>query len=123
MIEEAKTYLDQKNLSEKAEIKKEDLLRLESYPEADLSIALGLFDYISDPENIIKKAHISSNYLVASWPTPGIRNYLRKFRYTCSVYTYTINEVSSLFSNIGIKDLYFIDLGGFSGFLTISCRD
>lgn len=121
MIVEAESHINQEGISEKVLIKQANLLELDSYPNSDLAIALGLFDYINDPLNIIKKTHLSSNYLVASWPGKNLRNYLRRFRYSCPVYTYDISEVSSMFNKIGITDLHFIDLGGFSGFLTISC--
>ncbi len=123
MIKEAKTHISEKSLNSKIKIQKEDLLKLEAYPKADISIALGLFDYINDLENIISKAHQSSRYFVASWPGRGVRNYLRKFRYSCPVYSYTIEQVSKSFSNLGIKNVHYLDNGGFSGFLSISCRD
>ena len=123
MINEAKSYISEKSLNSKIKIQKEDLLKLEVYPKADMAIALGLFDYINNLENIISKAHISSRYFVASWPGRGVRNYLRKFRYTCPVYSYTHDQVSAVFSKLGIKKVHYLDSGGFSGFLSISCRD
>ena len=52
-------------------------MKIKEYPKADISFGLGLFDYINDPKKILRKAHDSSNYLVASWPAPNFRNFLR----------------------------------------------
>ena len=58
--------------------------------------------------------------LVASWPTKTPRNYLRKFRYSCNVFTYKKNETLNLLKETGFKYVKSINLGGLSGFVTIS---
>ena len=120
MLEESRKYLESQNLSKKISLKEADLIRTRNYPKADVAFGLGLFDYIEEPKIILKKAHQSSNYLIASWPAPNLRNFLRKFRYSCTIYTYSKNDIVDLFGQIGINTIDFISAGGFSGYITIS---
>ena len=120
MLEESRKHLESLNLSSKVLLKEADLIKMRNYPKADIAFGLGLFDYINDPKIILKKAHQSSNYLVASWPAPNFRNFLRKFRYSCPIYTYSRSEIIDLFNQININSIDFIPAGGFSGYITIS---
>ena len=52
-----------------------------TYPEADLSIALGLFDYVPNPQLVLSRAHQACKYSVTSWCRPNLRNFLRKINY------------------------------------------
>ena len=63
----------------------------------DVSIALGVFDYVGNPEDfIIKMAKVTTKAFVISWPENGIRMLLRRIRYTCPVYYYTEKKIYSL---------------------------
>ena len=120
MLDESSKYLEKLGLSKSVNLQKTDLVKIKEYPKADISFGLGLFDYINDPKKILRKAHDSSNYLVASWPAPNFRNFLRKFRYSCPIYTYSKLDIANLFKEIGVNSLDFIPAGGFSGYITIS---
>ena len=96
------------------------LLDLKEYPKASISIALGLFDYIDNPLNILNKTSMSTSVLVASWPTNTPRNYLRKFRYSCPVYRYNLSDVENILKEAGYNFTQVINLGALSGFVTIS---
>ena len=122
MLTESSRFLKSVNMLDRVELINCDLLEIGEYPKADIAIALGLFDYMSDPETILEKAHKSCDYLVASWPRPSIRNYLRKFRYSCGVYTYTEKDVINLLNKIGISSIQFIEGGPLSGFVSISSK-
>lgn len=119
MLEESHEYLKQKGVADKVELIECDLLDKKTYPEADLSIALGLFDYVPNPKLVLSRAHKACKYSVTSWCRPNLRNFLRKFRYTCPVYTYTEKQVREMFYEIGVKNVHIIEAGGFSGFITI----
>ena len=120
MIQESKEFLKSKKLLSRTKLKNVDLLESKSYPKADISIGLGLFDYISNPKNILLKSIKAAPVLVASWPTKTPRNYLRKFRYSCNVFTYKKDETFNLLKETGYKYVKSINLGGLSGFVTIS---
>ena len=123
MLEESKRFLSKKNVLDKVQLINCDLIATPEYPKADIAIGLGLFDYISDPELVLKKAHLSSNFVVASWVRPSIRNYLRRFRYSCEIYTHTEKEVTRFFNNIGISSVSFIECGPMCGFISISSKN
>ncbi len=120
MLEESSKYIASLDLSNEVLLEEADLIKLEKYPEADIAFGLGLFDYIDDPKVILEKAHQSCQYLVASWPAPNLRNFLRKFRYSCPIFTYSKNDIIKLFNGININSIDFISAGGFSGFITIT---
>ena len=120
MIDESKIYLKSLGLENRVELVKSDLLELKEFPKASISIALGLFDYIEEPMEILKKASISSSLLVASWPSNTPRNYLRKFRYSCPVYRYNLRNVENFLKEAGYNNIQAINIGGLSGFVTIS---
>ena len=120
MILESKRYLRSINIEERVTLNKADLLELSEFPKASIAIALGLFDYIENPLNILKKASKSSSVLVASWPTDTPRNYLRKYRYSCPVYRYNIKKVENLLKEAGYSYIQRVNLGALSGFVTIA---
>jgi len=120
MIDESKTYLQSLGIENRVELVKTDLLELKEFPKSSIAIALGLFDYIEDPLVILKKASLSSSLLVASWPANTPRNYLRKFRYSCPVYRYNLNNVQNILKEAGYNFIQVINLGALSGFVTIS---
>ncbi len=120
MIKESESFLKSRNLLGRTNLQKVDLLKIDNYPKSSISIGLGLFDYIGDPQIIIKKSIKAAPVLVASWPTRTFRNYLRRFRYSCNVYTYKHQDVEDLLRSEGFKYTKTINLGGFSGFATIS---
>jgi len=123
MLKESESYLKSKNVLDKVELINCDLLKEENYPKADIAIGLGLFDYISDPQTVVRKSHESCKYLVSSWVRPSIRNYMRRFRYSCDIFTHTEKEVKTYFDAIGVSSLHFIECGPMCGFLTISTKD
>jgi len=123
MLSESSEYLTKKNVIDKVELIQCDLLDIDKYPTADIAIALGLFDYISNPELVIRQTHASCKYMVSSWVRPSPRNFARRFRYSCDIFTHTENDVRKFFYNSGINSLFFIELGPMCGFVTISTKD
>ena len=120
MIQESKEFLKAKRLLSRTTLKNVDLLEAKTYPKSDLSIGLGLFDYIANPKNILDKSIKAAPVLVASWPSKTPRNYLRRFRYSCEVFTYDKEETLNLLKETGFKYTKAINGGGFSGFITVS---
>ncbi|WP_320664938.1 class I SAM-dependent methyltransferase [Prochlorococcus sp. MIT 1223] len=120
MLEESSKYLSQLNLTNRVILRNVDLLEINDYPETDICFALGLFDYIKEAKLIVSKAHISSKYLVCSWPAKNPRNFLRRFRYSCPIYTYDKEDILKLFDSIGVRNVRLIPAGGYSGYITIS---
>jgi len=79
----------------------------------DVSIAVGVLDYVGEAETFIKKMDkVSNKAFVVSWPLNGLRMALRRRRYTCPVYHYTEADVRRLHEGCNIKSLDIISTQG-----------
>jgi SAM-dependent methyltransferase len=47
----------------------------------DAAVALGVFDYVDDPADLLRRMGRAAPHVVASFPAPGLRLQLRKVRY------------------------------------------
>jgi SAM-dependent methyltransferase len=87
----------------------------------DLVLALGVFDYIAEPEPIVRRlAALTAGSAVATFPRwSWIKGPLRHLRYEfvldCPIYDYTIRELRFLFGAAGFERLRVVKRG--SGFL------
>ncbi len=95
MVKYANEFTRLNNLSRSCEFITGDFLEYDwKEQKFDVTLALGVFDYINNPhEFIIKMAGITNKAFVISWPGNGLRMMLRKVRYTCPVYHYNENDI------------------------------
>jgi 2-polyprenyl-3-methyl-5-hydroxy-6-metoxy-1,4-benzoquinol methylase len=75
----------------------------------DAAILMGLFDYISNPEELFSKLKKdTSKYILASFPKPGgILGWQRKIRYNmrnCQLFYYSKESLEGLMSTSGITN-------------------
>ncbi|SRR3989344_3136174 len=114
MINMAKDYLERykKEVNRKPEITFEVSDFMEDFGEKnkyDISIALGVFDYIKSPLAFIKKMNsITKKGMILSFPkkiTPQapIRKFWLFLR-NCPVYFYTVKDIKNMLSEIGISN-------------------
>jgi SAM-dependent methyltransferase len=47
----------------------------------DVAIALGVFDYVDEPAQLLRRMGQAANHILASFPAPGLRLQLRRARY------------------------------------------
>ncbi len=79
----------------------------------NVSIALGVLDYIKNSENFLKNMDkITSNAFIISWPENGLRMWLRRQRYACSLFHYDEERIKNLHGNCKIVDLELIRMNG-----------
>lgn len=79
----------------------------------DVSVAVGVTDYVKDMDVFLKKMDIVSNKaFVLSWPLNGLRMALRRYRYTCPVYHYNEADVRRLHEGLHFKSLEIIPMQG-----------
>lgn len=57
---------------------------LEERDAYDVAVALGVFDYVGTPVELLKRMGRAAPHAVASFPSPGLRLTLRKIRYGAS---------------------------------------
>jgi len=87
----------------------------------DYSYALGVFDYVEDAQGLLNRmSKLSTRSFMASWPEDGLRMALRRYRYTCPLFHYTVQQIKELHKNAGIPEnkLEIIRIGG--GWATIA---
>jgi len=79
----------------------------------DVSVAVGVLDYVGEADAFIKKMDkVSNKAFVVSWPLNGLRMALRRRRYTCPVYHYNEADVRRLHEGCNIKNLEIIPTQG-----------
>ncbi len=122
MIEYATNLSIEENVEEQCEFITEDFSEHDWRKQKfDVSVALGVLDYIEDAENFIKKMNeLTEKAFVISWPENGFRMFLRKYRYTCPLFDYTKQGITELHNKCGITDLKFIKSKG--GWVTIAYK-
>lgn len=54
---------------------------MQEHDAYDLAVALGVFDYVDSPADLLSRMSAAAPSVVASFPGPGLRTELRKIRY------------------------------------------
>jgi SAM-dependent methyltransferase len=89
----------------------EDLEEVDAY---DLAVALGVFDYVADPVDLLGRMGRAGTEVIASFPAPGLRLVLRKLRYGMrgvGVHGYTRARFDQLASGAGLEVAALFPLG------------
>jgi SAM-dependent methyltransferase len=80
----------------------------------DMAVALGVFDYVEKPTELLTKMGRAATYVVASFPSPGLRLQLRRVRYGMrgvGVHGYDRNDLVLLARNSGLEIVELSPLG------------
>jgi SAM-dependent methyltransferase len=81
----------------------EDLLEIDTY---DLAVALGVFDYVDAPGELLRRMGRAASHAVGSFPAPGIRTDLRKVRYArggVRVHGYRPQDIVRIAAEAGMR--------------------
>lgn len=79
----------------------------------DVSVAVGVLDYVKEAKEFIERMDkVSNKAFVVSWPLNGLRMALRRRRYTCPVYHYNEADVRRLHEGCDMKNLEIISTQG-----------
>ncbi len=92
---------------------------LDEHDEWDLAVALGVFDYVNVPEQLLQRLGQAAPSVVASFPSPGLRTEFRKVRYGrggVSVYGYSRERLAELAdgNGLGIQELAQLGRAGYA---------
>ncbi len=87
---------------------------LRSVDEYDVAVALGVFDYVSQPELLLQNMSRAATHVIGSFPSPGLRLEFRKVRYGArgvTVHGYTNVDFLRLANEVGLDVVDRIPLG------------
>lgn len=111
MIDIAKKFVKKKDLEEKIQFECVDFFaKYETKEKFDISIALGVFDYLQNPEKFLDKIkRVTKEKIIVSYPAKyafqaPIRRvwlYSRK----CPVFFYTEPQLQRIYENAGLKEI------------------
>lgn len=92
---------------------------LDAVDEFDLAVALGVFDYVDKPGELLQRLAKAAPGVVASFPSPSLRTQFRKVRYGLrgvKVHGYERMEIADLASGAGmaIADLSPLGRAGYA---------
>ncbi len=105
MVEEARSLARQADVADRCEFHHGDFLSLPTAPRCDLVCALGVFDYVAQPEAFLTRmAELADRVVYGSFPGwTLVRSPLRKLRYAfraCPTHFYRTSEVRALFEAV-----------------------
>ena len=92
----------------------EQITEVDAY---DVAVALGVFDYVGTPVELLERMGRAAGHVIASFPSPGIRLSLRKIRYGAqgvSVHGYGTHGFDRLALDAGMEvvELFPLDRAG-----------
>jgi ubiquinone/menaquinone biosynthesis C-methylase UbiE len=105
MVEQARQVAEEKGLDDRCEFICDDFQAFSFQEDFDIVLAMGLFDYISDPKPIFEKvAGFTKRRFLGSFPMNGpLWRLQRTIRYNwikrCPVYEYNAGQVESLYKD------------------------
>jgi 2-polyprenyl-3-methyl-5-hydroxy-6-metoxy-1,4-benzoquinol methylase len=116
MLEVCRKSAEREGLAERCTFLHTDLLEYHSDTEFDVSIGIGLFDYISEPLPVLKKMReVTKGKAILSFPRLWTwRAPVRKARLAvrnCPVFFYTKSTIGSLLKEAGFADYEITKVG------------
>jgi SAM-dependent methyltransferase len=117
MISLAQRYKRSHGVETKCDFIKADALSYQFQEEFDCVVALGVFDYIADPRELLRRMiELSTHTVVGSFPRPSLlRAPLRKLRYSfrkCPVYFFGKRRLEGICREVGLQDFKLLPCGG-----------
>ena len=87
---------------------------IEEHDVYDAALALGVFDYVDDPADLLARMGRAAPHVLASFPAPGLRLRLRRVRYGARgvhVHGYRPDDLARLASASGLVAVELRPLG------------
>jgi ubiquinone/menaquinone biosynthesis C-methylase UbiE len=127
MVTLARQFSRDHNAATQTEFICADFMQYSDNARFDHAVALGVFDYISEPVPVLAKmASLAKKKVIASFPgTSLLRAPLRKVRYAmrgCPVYFYTEPDLQRIFAEAGMPQAKIVPYAS-SGFMGIAKLD
>ena len=117
MLELAKKEASKHGVTDACVFKLQNFMEASFDKQFGITIAMGVFDYLADPEVFLKKmASVTNGTIIASFPAPSLlRQPVRRARYRLTgkgdVYFYKASAVRNLAAKAGLHDVQLVSLG------------
>jgi 2-polyprenyl-3-methyl-5-hydroxy-6-metoxy-1,4-benzoquinol methylase len=101
-------------LSGLTEVQQRGWEQIDEVDAYDVAIALGVFDYVDKPADLLMRMGQAAGHAVGSFPSPGVRTRLRKIRYGArgvGVYGYPRSAFDQLAAESGMEVVAMTALG------------
>tara|TARA_B110000116_G_C16763245_1_gene549514 strand:+ start:222 stop:887 length:666 start_codon:yes stop_codon:yes gene_type:complete len=114
MIDIAKDFVKQKGFQEKVDLECIDFFtKFQADNKFDISIALGVFDYLQDPKKfLLKMKSVTNGKIIASYPAKyAFQTPIRKvwlYSRQCPVFFYTESQLQNLYEEVGLNEIKII---------------
>ena len=98
----------------RVEVQRRGWEQLDEVDAYDVAIALGVFDYVGDPVDLLGRMERAAGHVIASFPSPGLRTSLRKLRYGLrgvGVHGYPVDGYERLAGQAGLDVVDKMPLG------------
>jgi len=111
MIDIAKKFVKKKDLEEKIQFECVDFFaKYETKEKFDISIALGVFDYLQNPEKFLDKMKmVTKEKIIVSYPAKyAFQAPIRKvwlYSRKCPVFFYTEPQLQRIYENARLKEI------------------
>lgn len=124
MIDLARDYARRHDVEARCEFVLGDVFTHAFTENFDVVVALGVFDYVSEPQVLLRRMReLAGNKVVASFPGWSLlRAPLRKARYwlrDCPVYFSTQKQLFRICRDAGLEDHELVPLSGRSGWVLV----
>lgn len=87
---------------------------IDEHDRYDAAVALGVFDYVDRPVDLLTKMGRAAWHVIGSFPAPGARTALRRLRYGIrgvSVHGYPVSDFNVLAAEAGLEVAELVPLG------------
>jgi len=123
MISLAQEWSRNQGVEAKCNFIKADALSHPFQETFDCVVSLGVFDYVADPHELLRRMMaLSTHLVVASFVSPSlVRAPLRKLRYAlrnCPVYFFSKRRLECICDDVGLGDFELLPCGG-AGYLLV----
>ena len=125
MLDLARNLIIQEGVEDRCELVQGDFLQLDIIHQFDIVLGMGLFDYIAEGQDFLKKmASVAGGSVIASFPGKStLRMHFRRLRYrlrNCPVYFYSESEIQELSREAGLRDYKVISMPSGAGFVLLA---
>jgi ubiquinone/menaquinone biosynthesis C-methylase UbiE len=121
MLELARQEAEQHQVADRCEFIQADFLKIQLEDKFDISIAMGVFDYVPDQVTFLRKmVELTTDKVIVAFPGHSLlREPARRLRYKLAgkgeIYLYSQDDVERIATEVGLRDKEIIRISSSGG--------